>query len=310
MQKTTVRVEGDGIKVGDKFLAKGLSSRDVTQNKMELWGGNYQANLPLLKKLPSMKNLYGLFKDKGDTFCICVGNGPTFHSNVGTLRIIKDRYNPFIISSDRTFATLKDAGIKPDITMSVDGQEHVSDFFPDGYVEHDDFFASVVYTHPKTLERMSRGHVFWGIPQSNEETHFKWGMEAGTDYFCLNANWVVGTALIHLGAKMGFTVVGALGNDLSFKGESIDAFDTAYRKFNIEAVVEEKTGRRNKYVTCDPFFLAANACNKFPKWYENTTFIDFSNAPVVNFGKMKLQEVLFLKFDAFDYKMKMMKAYR
>jgi len=304
-----LEIKDGTLSAGDLVLGRGMDNKSIEKFRHDEWMSSFQANKETARHAPNVGMLYNMFHTKPGALCLCVGAGPSLHKNLKTLKIIYDSQRPFILACDAAYNTLCEAGIRPDLTMTVDGSPTVVDFFKDEYIRKDDYFTSMLHTHPDVTAKIGKGRVFWGNVATNEGMPLEFRKELGERFQDVVASYVVGTALMHLAARMGFHIVGSLGNDFNLKGDVSEQYPNC-NKFVVSLTTadgKETDGRL--YCMIEPFFLAAKSAEEIPKIYYRCNFIDFSSSPMQTWIKMKLREVMGKQFVSLDWKQYLMSRY-
>jgi len=298
-----ISFEGGEILADGQCLAWGLDNDSVEKVRGQEWLDSFYSNFEKkdIRNAPDASQIHNLFQNK-NALCVVVGNGPSFHENIDSLKALCDKKRPFILACDRVFNKLCEHGIRPDLTITLDGQARVAEFFEKSYVCSNDYFVAMLTTHSDVIEKIGAGKIFWGglavhqkknVDGPNTLTSPIWEeiySKAGLRFYNTVGNYVVGDMATRLAATMGFEGVVSLGNDLCFRDFKGDKYEGGYNKYPI--VIKWDTGDRD-YITTEPFLLAAMKFSEMPKIYPNTVFYDCSDAPIFDWNRGKLSDMVY-----------------
>jgi len=93
-----------------------------------LWVRNVKENA----QLESLGSLRVLAQKRMGRPCFLIGAGPSLEGRIRDLRLALAKLKevrPVVIAVDRAFPVLHDAGIKPEVVITIDGQAETEDFF-------------------------------------------------------------------------------------------------------------------------------------------------------------------------------------
>ena len=205
------------------------------------------------------------------------------HSNIPGLREARRR-GWRIVAVDRSFNALKQAGIRPDITVTSDAGEAVADFFDPALLDPGDTFALCVVSHPAVYRRLAacRRRVYACI---NPFSAF-WRQAGGRfpeGTACLRPGYVVTFSAVDLAQWMGADPVVTIGNELSWPR----AADVEPR-YGRARLITLPDGR----VTLPSFHKAAHAFAFFPDHHPDTRFLDASGGIARGWASTTLERVL------------------
>ncbi|WP_373023315.1 6-hydroxymethylpterin diphosphokinase MptE-like protein [Sulfuricurvum sp.] len=177
---------------------------------------NIDQNTETIKKLTPLKSLYGSWEGQP---CLVVGAGPSLYSEIEHIKKLAE-YGVKIMAVDKSFNFLKQNGIKPDITVSIDVQNIIVDMFDDSLIENDDVFALNVFNSPMVYEKLGKAKIYpfatfnpndkmiSDINKKLIESRF------GTRLYATHAHNVVGINALEIAMWMGAKQIISIGNEL------------------------------------------------------------------------------------------------
>ena len=192
---------------------------------IDLWRKNVRALAANGGAGTSLSELYGTWAGKP---CVVCGAGPSLREQLGDLRaLVGAGYR--VIAVDSSHGVLKNAGINPDLTFSLDAQAVVADFFED--VLPGECIALSLVTAPEVREKLQDCEIYdYGFVP-----HGKRGFWSGvfpgrfsTRYACLPPAPVVTCAAVEAAIWLGCSQIVTVGNDLGWTG--YDSVTSMYAK--------------------------------------------------------------------------------
>lgn len=255
-----------------------------TQIDMKWWS-TWQANMIsnmnniFAKHIQPLSSIYGEW-DGLD--CLVVGAGPSLTQNMDHVRQAAEKGFK-IVCVDRAFNKLKYAGISPDITITMDANEKVGNFFIDNQINENDTFALCVITHPSVYKALSGSNVYFYSCINPFSAFWKYAIDCiGISYACIRPGFVVTFSAVDLALWMGAKRIVTIGNELCWKLD--DEVDTGYKKYIVLP--------GGKF-TIKSFQKASIAFRFFPDKYPDIEFIDASDGIISKtWQRASLEEIL------------------
>lgn len=209
------------------------------------WQFNTLRNLPVICAGPGVSALSGLFAGKP---ALVTGAGPSLDSALPFLREVAPGF--VILATGTSLRALRNAGIRPDIVVTVDASKKTGAQFE---TRCDDLFlASSSIAHPPALRKF-RG-VFTGGLSANP-------IDLWVDSFreprgALAAAGTVTASAIDLAIRMGCNQVACVGFDLSFSSDgTTHAGGTMYDRYKAAgAGLVDVPGNYSETVKTSPQF--------------------------------------------------------
>ncbi len=179
------------------------------QNFNALWLANYQANASAISRSYGVSSLFEKFDDIPG---IAVGAGPSLDKNLQWLEAAQGK--AIIICVDTILSAVTQAGITPNIVITLDPQQEIAPFFHDIDSSRRLLVAPTI-THPNTLSAWKGEVVFYNkfapdIPQLTKIAQ----LNAGLGY--LTPGGTVLSVALDLLFRMGANPIGFMGQDLSY----------------------------------------------------------------------------------------------
>ena len=273
--------------------------RDDAQNALTLefffkeWCYNSAINIEVSKTLPALRELYdGLpWNDKP---VLIVAAGPSFYGSISMIKEAKHKGFK-IVAVDRVFNDLKENGIKPDITITMDSQECVCNLFDEKNIEEDDVFAINHTSSPKLFELLSKGkrYIYGTISPFGAIDDVLYTRH-GERILSIRSGIIVTCGAVDMCIWMGAGPIITIGNDLCWKNLS-DIPDYYIRCIPDTRIFPWMPPRPTVpgfiRATHPLFFLA----NKYPDGvtvFDNIRFIDCSDGIVYGWEKMPLRKAI------------------
>ncbi len=173
--------------------------------KGPLWQSNTLQNFPVILRSPGTGVLHGAFEGRP---AVVVGAGPSLTRVIPHLVRARDRF--VVISTGTALAPLRDAGVRPDLVIAVDGSHLIRPQFD---CRHDDLYlvgSTLVYSG---ITRGFKGNFFGLLDLSPIDQWVKSVSEAGGKLY---AGGTVTACGMDLASSMGCNPVFTVGLDLSF----------------------------------------------------------------------------------------------
>jgi hypothetical protein len=224
------------------------------------------------------KVLYGKYSGP----VIVCGAGPSLFQNIEALKQKQAEGVP-IIAVDRALKTLKENGIKPMLTVSVDPQMKVANFYK-GSVGPDDMVAISLGVDMETAAQASNGRPMWFAPMHPVSPFWGWQYHSiGHHIATVRPGGVVGYSAVDIAIWCGFDLIVSIGNDFSWEygDEESDKFYSAQEKIDLP---------EQKRFTIQPFLDAAGAFSWFPAWHPEVCFVDATDGIISGWNKQKFYQ--------------------
>ena len=255
-------------------LTKTVCDRiDREQNSM------YRANICINKRMdrPSVTDIFGTWDC--DEILICAA-GPSFYVNIDEIEKKAADPRVKVIAVERVFSALKEAGIRPDLTISCDPYDRMIRHFDADYIEDDDVFVMNMVQSPDVMRLVKDTDLYFYLPILPMSSYFqdKFRKEYYKKYFGLKAAMVVTTCAIDLALWLfedrNGKMVSTIGNELCWREGNIIAPDheEILKKREVFVIL----GDGSKVRTVYPFYEAAMWLQYFPLNHPETRWMDYS----------------------------------
>ena len=248
------------------------------------WMRNLKDNDADIRRLPRLSHLFGAWRGP----CLVAAAGPSLDSNLDAVREAQ-ALGWRIIAVDKSFNTLKRAGVRPDITVTCDAGDGVAGLFDEDLVDGEDTIALCVISHPGVYRKLEACacrvfacinpfSAFWKYVQS----------QYSDDLHCLRPGYVVTFSAVDLAQWMGAGVVVTIGNELCWPGIEDVAHLSRQKR-----LVQLPDGR----ITIPAFERAARAFRFFPVHHPGVRFVDASDGIVRGWERLSPGRALRLPAD-------------
>lgn len=175
------------------------------------WESNWAANWPLVKDRPGLNRLFGGFSGAPG---LVVNAGPSLEFDLRAIRGLRGR--AFILCVDRAYPKLQEAGVEPDMVITLDPQAVVAGWFS-GHARGVPV-AACPWQHPETLKRIPLNDLVPYV-EFNPDIEFwrdKYERDnAGERFGWLTAGGTVGAVACSGAVALGLNPVMFTGLDLS-----------------------------------------------------------------------------------------------
>jgi len=234
-----------------------------------LWQANALKNLPALVRNPGINALAGLFPGKP---AIVVAAGPSLND---ALPLLRENAPGFVlISVGQALRPLRNAGIRPDLVVSVDAKEMTQQQFA---TECNDLYmacSSIVYpTLPARFEGIFSGHI-------NSNPVGAWISSFGQGKGTLYPGGTVSATAMDLAVQMGCDPILTVGLDLSMGDDgSSHARDTQYdgERFDTDQLIPTKGNYEDTVYTKSDFRVYIDLISNYVRFYNKIRFINVNN---------------------------------
>ena len=222
--------------------------------------------------------------------CIVCGAGKTCLNNLDEIAEAHKREQWHVIAVDRIHSTLKKRGITPDLTVSVDGQPKVKDFFKD--VDGDDNVVMCVTQNPEVVDYVSdRAGKVWFYSALNPYDELCMELYKKHDGLAaINPGLLIGYAATDLAYWMvgeGGTIV-LVGNELGwFDKKEIDVDN--YKGYQL---LRTKLQDGRDFYSIRSFVAAEELFKNIQSIYKDAYFVDGSIGLIRNMKKIPFREAV------------------
>lgn len=210
----------------DDAIAKSLAMSDLKLQR-RLWLDNVRENLPEIFANPDIRGMQNMFAGMPG---IVVGAGPSLDRNIDTLA--KHARNYPLFCTDRAFKKLHAAGIIPHLTVCIDFQKEVADFFA-GLPTRKTILAASVKVCPAVPRLAWKQKLFFLVADSDDQFTEALLNLTQRRVMGLNAAIIVGNTAYLLARFSGCNPITFVGCDLSMPEPSPDPGDMNYEAVDI-----------------------------------------------------------------------------
>lgn len=235
-----------------------------------LWQYNTIKNLPRLISEPGINQLDNLFPGKP---AIIVAAGPSLNRVLPVLHEISKKF--VMISTGTGLKSLRAAGIKPDLVVSVDASKKTGEQFT---IECGDLFLACSWIiYPPILPKF-RG-IFNGCINLNPI--IDWAASFNEPKGIIFAGGTVTATAIDLAVKMGCNPVITVGLDLSVAEDGTTHADhTMYHgeRYKTEQLMTAPGNYRETVFTTGQFFVYIKIISSYVEHHKNTRFLNVTDA--------------------------------
>lgn len=291
----------------DRFIKNGFSIVDNIRWLHANWRRcvfNLDTNKDFLETCTPLRKLYNSWHGRPS---IVVGAGPSARINMENIKKVQEQ-GAKVIAVDKIFKTLKDNGIRPDMTLTLDNQECVAAFFPKEYVESDDIICPNVYSSPMVYEAISEARIFPMATFSPlDKTMIDFDKKIlqskyGTKFHAGYGRTVVGANALEVTMWMGCRHILHIGNDLCYYSKQ-DLFNSFNKDEQELAAAEYIEVIQDKMIlhTTRAFMQAKSQFNmlllQFPdgdmvKQEDAPLWIDCSLGLKSNFPRVGIEQII------------------
>ena len=243
---------------------------------------NYEKNRDRIAGLPKLSSRFGQWNGEN---CLVVGSGPSCKKNIKNIRKAVEM-GWRVISVDRAHVFLKKNGVRPDITISIDGGKKIPEFFDGVEIGSDEIFALCVTSHPDVYERLGHADIHcFACANPFSELWRKIYAENVPELTCLRPGNVVTFSAVDLALWMGCKKIVTIGNDLCWHADDRIQWEM-YKGFRISKV-------GGGLVSTEAFIKAAKVFRFFKNHHgKDAKFIDASMGIVKGWKQIPLEKVL------------------
>ncbi|MCP4527471.1 MAG: DUF115 domain-containing protein, partial [Aestuariibacter sp.] len=179
------------------------------------WSKNILFNKERINSLPALNELY----DPGwaDEPCLVVAGGPSAYErmdDIGKAQAAGWR----IVAVDKIYGALRAHGIRPDMTISLDSQDIVAEWFDGVPIDKTDKFGVCITSSLKTYDALDGGSVYpFAVVKSNKDFENVILQYFGRKYFSVRAGAIVTFDAVEFALWMGCDPIVTIGNELSYE---------------------------------------------------------------------------------------------
>lgn len=232
-------------------------TNDFQRRNKPQWRSNWAANWPKVKNLPGV---FKWFKRFRGVPAVVVNAGPSLDKALEPLREFQDRY--LIIVVDAAYQKVVDAGIDPDVTITLDSSEHTGIFFEKH--RSGDLVALCPIQHPGLVNSIPASDI--APYTTNAKENALW-WELINSYMSGKDNYF---GRLFSGGSVG-TVAGCLATFLMCDPIIMVGLDLSFQKpeqrRNDQPLVETEDIFGNKVLTMKAFLISRD-------WYQELCFRD------------------------------------
>lgn len=214
------------------------------------------------------------FYGKHEGPVIICGAGPSLLSDMDKIKHQYEENDCPIIAVDRSFRTLKENGIKPWLTVSVDPQMSVWNFYRDCVEEGDNIALNAVCDTSVFNEVASNGANIFLFGSLQPFSPF-WDLarqEYGEHIATTRPGCIVTYSAVDIAVWAGFNPIVTIGNELCFDPAKDGELIKNYAENGGFIFHSCDDGR----LTIPPFMDAAHAFSFFPQWHPDIYFVEAS----------------------------------
>lgn len=197
------------------------------------------------------KCLPELFNTLTQEPCLCVGAGPSLQKNIKDIKIAYERGFK-IISCDRAYKYLKENGITPYITFTLDSQDIVIKFFEDVEIGSDEKFAASITTDNSVAKLLEKSDLYFYLTYNsiNPVKDMLLRGKYGDEFMCLVSGSTVMTGMVDFAVWAGCNPIVTIGNDLCmghnesaqyFRNKQMMFFDKIVEKYSMLSLMNTKS---------------------------------------------------------------------
>ncbi len=196
----------------------------------DLWSANFNANTDRIRRAAGVTSLFNSFTN---TPAVIVAAGPSLDKNMFRLSAIAGK--AIIIAVDTIYTGLVEAGINPDLVITLDPQPEIKRFFQ-GVNTSGKILVAPSVASPTTLEAWKGDVVFYNkfAPDISSLVRIS---KANPHLGMLIPGGSVLTVGLDLAFRMGADPIAFIGQDLSYP-PGVDAYSksTIYGEMSMEQI--------------------------------------------------------------------------